>query len=75
MINLVKNAIKFTKTGKIDIKACYDKEKGLLIIHVRDTGNGIAAKDMPALFTRFGKLQRTAKANNDGIGLGLMIVK
>ena len=30
---------------------------------------------MPTLFTRFGKLQRTAKLNNDGIGLGLMIVK
>ena len=56
MINLVKNAIKFTKIGKIEIKACYDYEKSLLIIHVRDTGIGIAAKDMPALFTRFGKL-------------------
>ena len=42
---------------------------------MQDTGAGIAAKDMPTLFTRFGKLQRTANLNNDGIGLGLMIVK
>ena len=42
---------------------------------MQDTGAGIEAKDMPTLFTRFGKLQRTANLNNDGIGLGLMIVK
>ena len=75
MINLVKNAIKFTQKGKISIKASYDTKNGLLVIHVRDTGTGIAAEDIPTLFKRFGKLQRTATLNNDGIGLGLMIVK
>ena len=34
MINLVKNAIKFTSNGKIEIKACYDRDEGQLIIHV-----------------------------------------
>ena len=75
MINLVKNAIKFTNKGKIQIKACYNRETGLLIVHVRDTGIGITSEDIPTLFSRFGKLQRTAALNNDGIGLGLMIVK
>jgi signal transduction histidine kinase len=60
MINLVKNAIKFTQKGEIEIKASYNKEKGLLIIHVRDTGTGIAAEDVSTLFKRWGKLQRTA---------------
>ena len=42
---------------------------------VEDTGVGISQKDFPKLFTRFGKLQRTAKINHEGIGLGLNIVK
>ena len=50
MINLIKNAIKFTQKGEVEIKACYNREKGLLIIHVRDTGIGIAAEEIPTLF-------------------------
>ena len=41
---------------------------------MRDTGKGILAQDIPKLFTRFGKLHRTAKTNDEGIGLGLKIV-
>ena len=41
---------------------------------VIDTGSGIAPEDVPKLFTRFGKLHRTAKMNHEGIGLGLTIV-
>jgi len=36
---------------------------------------GIATEDLPALFSRFGKLQRTAAINSEGVGLGLTIVK
>ena len=42
---------------------------------MRDTGQGIAAEEIETLFTRFGKLHRTASMNSDGIGLGLTIVK
>ena len=51
----------------------HDSER--LVVHVTDTGVGIAADDIPKLFTRFGKLHRTAYMNNDGLGLGLTIVK
>ena len=44
-------------------------------VSVCDSGSGISAQDIPKLFTRFGKLQRTAHINSDGIGLGLTIVK
>ena len=40
-----------------------------------DTGVGFAAEERDTLFTRFGKLQRTANINSEGLGLGLMIVK
>ena len=42
---------------------------------MRDTGAGIAPEDIPKLFSRFGKLHRTAEMNHEGIGLGLTIVK
>ena len=44
-------------------------------MHVSDTGAGISDDELPQLFSRFGKLQRTAEINHEGIGLGLTIVK
>ena len=75
LINLVKNAKKFTPDGKIEICAAYDYHKQCLYVHVKDTGKGIAEEDLQKLFTRFGKLQRTAQSNSEGIGLGLNIVR
>lgn len=40
-----------------------------------DTGVGIAQEDLSKLFSKFGKLHRTASLNHEGIGLGLTIVK
>ena len=76
LINLIKNALKFTKKGSIDIRTSYHPlENQMLKVQVIDTGVGIAAEEIDALFTRFGKLQRTADMNNEGIGLGLTIVE
>ena len=75
MLNLVKNAQKFTCRGSIKIKAKYDIRHDDLIVYVQDTGAGIAREDIPKLFNRFGKLHRTAAMNHEGIGLGLTIVK
>ena len=51
------------------------QESETLVVHVTDTGIGIAPDDIPKLFTRFGKLHRTAHMNSEGLGLGLTIVK
>ena len=75
LINLVKNALKFTTQGEIKIMINYRRQEKLLVVHVQDTGAGIAEDDFPQLFTRFGKLHRTAEMNSEGIGLGLTIVK
>ena len=76
LMNLVKNSLKFTIEGCVTIKAYYRPEpENLLIVHVVDTGVGIAEEDFPKLFTRFGKLQRTSHMNSEGIGLGLNMVK
>ena len=44
------------------------------MVHVEDTGKGIESNEFTKLFTRFGKLKRTAAMNSEGIGLGLTIV-
>ena len=41
-MNLVKNALKFTVDGSVMIKACFKKEIGMIVVHVEDTGAGIA---------------------------------
>ena len=75
LINLVKNALKFCRNNNsyIKIVSAYDKEDEMLKVHIVDNGKGIKHKDIKKLFKMFGKLRRTAKINNDGIGLGLMI--
>ena len=60
LINLVKNALKFTRRGTIVAELSYDSEEGILYGSVLDSGQGIEAEDLPKLFSRFGKLQRTA---------------
>ena len=73
LINLVKNSFKFTKWGRIRVIASYDGVNEILKVHVVDTGKGIKAEEMPKLFTRFGKLLRTAEMNHEGLGMGLMV--
>ena len=50
LINLVKNALKFTLKGKIRIKAWYSFQTQSMIVHVKDTGIGIAKSDFNQLF-------------------------
>ena len=73
MINLIKNAFKFTSRGHIQIIAAFDPIKQMLHVHVIDSGKGIKEDEMGQLFQKFGKLLRTADINSEGIGMGLMI--
>ena len=75
LINLVKNALKFTRAGFVRIIVGFDDLLGLLRVQVCDSGKGIRAEEIPKLCHKFGKLFRTAEMNHDGIGLGLMISK
>ena len=75
LINLVKNALKFTSHGRVRLIATYDWAVRALKVHVVDTGKGIKEEELGNLFSMFGKLQRTAEVNSEGIGMGLMICK
>ena len=60
-MNLVKNALKFTKSGgEISVNLNYESDISLKVT-VNDTGVGFEPEDISLLFTRFGKLQRTAE--------------
>ena len=72
--NLIDNSIKFTpEGGKIWVRAFVQGES--LRCEVKDTGIGIAAKDIPKLFKRFSPLDTTVSRATHGTGLGLSIAK
>jgi len=78
LINLVGNAIKFTKKGGVTIsvkRGKTDNEKVYLIIEVADTGIGIKKEDYDRLFQSFTQLDSSTTKEYSGTGLGLVIVK
>ena len=75
LINLLGNAVKFTKRGGIilRVRARQEETKGLrLLAEIEDTGPGIAAEDMGRLFHHFEQAQ-TGREAGTGTGLGLAI--
>ena len=78
LLNLGGNAVKFTQSGEIAIecKALRQDDKGLTIrCEVRDTGMGIPAARMEALFSAFTQVDSSTTRRFGGTGLGLSIVK
>ncbi len=78
ILNLVGNAIKFTKTGKVTLRIKHAKveapmERLLLIIEVEDTGPGIALEDQQRIFEAF--VQLAEPSSQRGTGLGLTITR
>lgn len=72
--NLVDNAVKFTdEYGKISFKIHSNNNK--IYFSIRNTGKGIESNDLPHVFERFYKTDRSRSANKESTGLGLYIVK
>ncbi len=70
--NIVDNALKFTREGEVVVSATTDH--GRVEITVRDTGAGIPPKDIPRIFERFYKVDRS-RGGQPGSGLGLSIAR
>jgi PAS domain S-box-containing protein len=73
LMNLLDNAIKFTKKGTIKIEAVQHKDS--IEVTVKDTGIGIKKKDLYRLFEPFQRIKPTSLGEREGTGLGLYLTK
>jgi signal transduction histidine kinase len=74
VINLVNNAIKYNRPGGlVSVTARRDGEAVFIV--VADTGIGISAEDLPKIFDRFYRVDKSRSRALGGSGLGLSIVK
>lgn len=73
IINLVDNAMKYTKSGGMEISL--KKEKGKVILSVTDTGIGLDKEEKEIIFQKFSRGDGGNAMHVDGSGLGLFIAK
>ncbi|MEU5314028.1 HAMP domain-containing sensor histidine kinase [Streptomyces sp. NPDC021562] len=72
--NLVSNAIRHTPAGgTVTLTARHDGDD--IVLTVADTGPGIAAQDLPHVFERFWRAEKSRSRRTGGSGLGLPIVR
>lgn len=73
ILNLLNNAIKYSKTDRIDITT--KMENGTIKMSIRDYGVGIPKEHLPRLFEHFYRVDKARSRDLGGTGLGLAIVK
>ena len=74
MLNLISNAIKFTKTSGQVYVSIYDNQNTIAIT-VRDTGIGIPLEKHKEVFERFIQVDKSLSRKREGSGIGLSLVK
>ena len=72
--NLLDNAVKFASPNSCLVVRLY-KENGKAYVSVKDSGETIPPDDLPFIFDRFHKSDRSRSLDKDGVGLGLYLVK
>jgi two-component system, OmpR family, phosphate regulon sensor histidine kinase PhoR len=75
MLNLVVNSIKYGKDGGSTEIGIEDLTSNKVIIRVSDNGEGIEKQNIPRLFERFFRVDKSGARSEGGSGLGLSIVK
>ncbi len=73
LVNLLSNALRHTAAGEVKIRA--DAEAGFVWIAVIDTGVGISPEDLPHVFERFWRADRSRDRASGGSGIGLAICR
>lgn len=73
VLNLMSNAFKFTLQGKIEIRL--EARDGHAVLTVRDTGVGIPPEEIPHMFERFHRVERSRGRTQEGAGIGLALVQ
>ncbi|HEY5914740.1 MAG TPA: ATP-binding protein [Verrucomicrobiae bacterium] len=79
LVNLLSNAVKFTDRGCIKTRVSWESQvdgrSGTLVIDVEDTGIGIPAEELDEVFKPFVQAESLQRADKEGTGIGLTIVK
>jgi len=74
IVNLLTNAVKYTPMGgTIDLRVT--RTRGDAVLVVRDDGMGISAEMLPKIFDMYSRANRPGNAQDDGLGIGLALVK
>ncbi len=73
LVNLISNALRYTAQGSVTVKAYTEADK--VWIAVIDTGTGIAEDDLPHVFERFWRVDRSRDRHSGGTGIGLAICR
>ena len=73
LVNLLSNALKYTKDGTIEILARHESGESRIYLSVRDSGVGIAPEDHLRIFEPFQQAKRVITRPQGGTGLGLAI--
>jgi two-component system phosphate regulon sensor histidine kinase PhoR len=73
--NLVVNSIKYGRKGGTTEVSIEDLIKNKIIVRITDNGEGIAKPNIPRLFERFYRVDKSGARSEGGSGLGLAIVK
>ena len=74
LLNLGVNALQYTPSGGY-VTLGLERRDGYALLTVADTGMGIAEEDLPHIFERFYRADRSRSRHSGGAGLGLSIVK
>ena len=74
LYNLLDNAIKFAAPGSCLLVRLY-KDMGKAYVSIKDYGETIPPDDLPYIFDRFHKSDRSRSLDKEGVGLGLYLVK
>ncbi len=74
MMNLLNNALKYTNEGGAVIVNC-SKDQQYINFRVEDNGEGISADDLPHIFERFYRGEKSRNRKTGGVGIGLSIAK
>ncbi|MEL7512937.1 MAG: HAMP domain-containing sensor histidine kinase, partial [Cyanobacteria bacterium J06554_3] len=77
IVNLLSNALRHTPSGEVNVRAYAqsDHDPNFLWIAVSDTGSGIAPDDIPHVFERFWRADRSRASQSGGSGVGLAICR
>jgi len=71
LINLLGNALQYTSEGSITVRTWDESDQ--VWIAVTDTGKGIAPEELPHVFERFWRSDRSRDRHSGGTGIGLAI--